>query len=71
MAKRLQIMGKFPSESTLDEEAVVEIVDDYLTEKPLITAITITEIGSSDPGGDPDTPDDDIPTVAGGPVVHF
>ena len=69
MAKRLQIMGKFPSESTIDEEAVVEIIDDYMTEKPLITQITITEVTSSDPGGS--NPDDDMPTVSGGPVVHF
>lgn len=34
MAKKLQIIGDFPSDSTIDEEVVEQMVSDYLTENP-------------------------------------
>lgn len=41
MARKLQIIGEFPSDSAPDEEVVKQIVDDYLAENPPMTKITI------------------------------
>ena len=51
MAKRLQIIGDFPSDSTIDEEAVEQMVVDYLTENPpTAQKITINGQGPDENG---------------------
>lgn len=50
MAKRLQIIGDFPSDSKLDEEAVKQIVADHLTENPPVAKLTINGIAPDENG---------------------
>ena len=60
MAKRLQIIGDFPSDSTIDEEAVEQMVADYLTENPPVAQkITIN-------GQEPDENGNFVINVQGG-----
>lgn len=50
MAKKLQLVGDFPTGDTLDEEEVKQIVDDYLASNPPTAQITINGKGPDENG---------------------
>lgn len=50
MAKRLQIIGDFPSDSTFDEAAVKQMVTDYLIENPPVAKVTINGMEPDETG---------------------
>lgn len=60
MAKKLQIIGDFPSDPTIDEEVIEQMVADYLTENPPVAQkITIN-------GEEPDENGNFVINVQGG-----
>ena len=50
MAKKLQIIGDLPSGTAPDEEAVKQIVDDYLEDNPPVPNFTINGKGTDENG---------------------
>ena len=50
MAKKLQIIGDLPSGTAPDEEAVKQIVDDYLEDNPPVPNFTINGRGPDENG---------------------
>jgi hypothetical protein len=50
MAKKLQIIGDLPSGTAPDEEAVKQIVDDYLEDNPPVPNFTINGKGPDENG---------------------
>ena len=50
MAKKLQLVGGFPSGDTLDEEEVKQIVEKHLADNPPTVQITINGEGPDENG---------------------